>query len=458
MKLLLFLSLLLFPLFFFSQPASASSAHCSPNAISQATVYTNVQTEGDTFISFSYDIDSLCYPVSADKEVNFALVTTTDLYGTNTLDDKDAIPPNVATDDTNTVGTPSGNNWMSASFIGTEAGNWSSFFFDLRLARVGNPGILEILLTTTKGGVGADRFEPSDGPVLLSFGSFDANRLTLAPMVVDSPTYRIHFDSGPTLAAGTDNYALILRVPNGDAGNHVIWRVETGTANVGASSADAGVNWAFIAGGVTPHIAWFGQTFATGSAQFGVADILVNYEPADFVPGEVTGGLYWPDDITPTSGHDLAIPDFKLIILNTTDSPTEPDAVYRLDDACQILRTETLPAGFKLGSLVGFGDQSPTAAEGIPFLEVIMGEGGSLADNLGIDATAAFLILGVFFSLLLMVLTSRFIKEPIFILLAGTLPLIILTMTNFLPTLVLMTVGLFVLLYIVWRTMVKSDV
>lgn len=379
------------------------------------------------------------------------MVPTLSLYSSTSSSEFDAYPPGVATSDLNIF---YGSNWMSSGLTAAPADFWSLFYFELRLQRVGNPGPVELRLYE------ASSYLPPNSATLLAqqralrgYGVFDGDRISLGV-----PSTRIFYlDSAPTLAAGANNYVLVLSAPEGScsgpcdggAGDHyVIWRVETGTAAIGGSSADSGLTWAAIAGGVHPHTRWMGRTLLP---TFTSSSVLIEYVPDSFLSGQRRGSLYWPTDITPTSDHDAVIPDYVLAIVNKTASPTQPDAVYELTQACQIVRTAPVSGGF---NLLPISAVTSSLADDIPFLSLL----GDLAPNLGMDYTSGFFLLTIIMVIIALVLVTRFTTNFFLVLFTGLLPVVFMAMQGLLPGGALMIVGLYAAGLIGWKVMVKQDV
>jgi hypothetical protein len=440
----------------------AAPAHCSPNDIVAATHYSNFIQQGDSFISFAYDIDALntsadgdplCYDPTTGRTIGISLIAANDVH--NSITEKDTGPS--AADTAIYEATIYNDHWASSALTITTASDWVDFYVDVRLNRVGSPGVVEIELYNTVGGIGADRYRPTG--FALGHGLINGDTLpTTIPTTDYAPRIRIHWDSGVVLAAGTSNYAVVIKAQAGDTLNYVEWRAsqdagDTLGNNYGSESTDGGVTWAAMDGTDTlPWIKWSGADLLV----LNPADVLTTYQWSDNpTSGQRTAALYWPLPLN--TGNYAAITDYEIIIWDT--STTQPDAVYPLNLVCLVVRDQP-QGGFFLSGLTTFIGIDDVAAINIPILNLLMGsdgDGQNLSFNLGLDIVSAFLLITMAFSFAIMLVIIRFTTNYFVVLLGGIIPVIVMTMQGFIPPMALIATGTFVGLVITWQVLVKQN-
>ncbi len=450
--------------------ASATPAHCSPNAIQTSTHYANYDHLDDSYISFAYDIDDqvtaldgdpLCYSPTSGQTIAISLIANENLYtnfGQRITGPSDAS----STYDHQIYGV----NWGATALVATTTSDTVFFYADFRLLRVGRPGVIEILLYATKEGAGTDRYEPLDDGNILGRGIFNGDILPIAfPSSTYSPLVRIYWNSGVILASGSSNYALVIRASLGDASNRVEWRTstapsDTGGNNYGSETADSGVTWsAMNSAAVYPWMITSGADLIAIDSNKVLASYQWNDEPTS---GIGAGSVYFP--LALNTGDYVEITDYSLMIWDT--ATTQPDAIYRLGESCLVV-LEGPSSTFYLTSVADFigsnADQS--LVNNIPILNLLMGDvssegsrGSNLTYSLGIGVVPAFLIITIAFSFALMLITARFTTHYMIILLAGMIPPVVMTMQGLLPVLVLTATGSFVILTLLWQALVKRNV
>lgn len=447
--------------------AFAAPAHCSPNAILTSTHYSNYDQLDDSYVNFAFDIDDqpanvdgspLCYQPDSGQTIAISLIARSDVY-TN-LNERVAGPsdPDTSVYDHQIHGV----NWGAAAIATATTDAWVSFYVELRLRRVGRPGLVELALYSTKGGVGTNQFEPLDNGDELGRGVFNGDTLPTAfPSVAYSPRVRIHWDSGVILASGASNYALTVRATSGDINNRVEWRTstaasDTGSNNYGSETTDSGTTWATMnAEDTYPWIRTYGADLVTIDNN----DILASYQWEDEpTSGTGAGSLYFPLALNSTDYGEIT--NYALIIWDI--ATTQPDAIYRLGNACLVV-LEDLPSKFHLDSIAASigANTNPGIAASIPILNLLMGErssGSNLAVSLGLGVVPAFLLVTIAFSFAAMLVIARFTTHYMIIMLAGMIPPVVMTMQGLLPVIVLTSLGSFVVLTLLWQAMVKRNV
>jgi len=140
--------------------------------------------------------------------------------------------------DDNTGWTFYGNEWRAQTFtIGTTSKNENHYIASVKLLlyKGGNPGTVTVSIRASSGGI------PTGDD--LTSGTTDGNTLPAA-----SPGEWREINLTPFQLQASTTYAIVIRAPDGDNLNYVVWRCDnnepTYTGGVSSKSSDSGKDWA----------------------------------------------------------------------------------------------------------------------------------------------------------------------------------------------------------------------